>query len=386
MKNNSSSLLPNGLEDLLPPFAGHEADLSYRLINDFVGFGYRRVKTPLAEFEDSLLAGGPSSKLSHKTFRVMDPVSKKMMGVRSDTTPQIGRLALSRLRDAARPLRLSYCADILRVQGSDLRPERQYCQVGCELIGDESLEADVEILLIAVHSLMDLGLEGLSVDLCCSSLINTIFDEYDVKSSEREEYLLCLAHRDRDSLSAFDCEAARVFCLLIDAIGRADKGFTLLSDHKFPSRVRAVVDELESRYEAFVQGLTQMGIEGVSVTLDLVEKRGFEYHKGMGFALFAKGVRGELGRGGRYDAGLGDEAESAVGFTFYMDSVRRAVGEREMQYRFIYVPYGVSWADVLKVQDDGYCVIRGDYQVDQIEEIRGLGCAYCLRDGQVFEI
>lgn len=385
MKTTHSSLLPNGLEDLLPPYAGQEADLSYRLINDFAKFGYRRVKTPLAEFEESLLGGAPWSKLAHKTFRVMDPVSKRMMGVRSDTTPQIGRIALSRLKSVTRPLRLSYCADILRAQGSHLRPERQYCQVGCELIGFENVDADVEIILIAVHSLIDIGVDGVSVDLCLPSLVDAVFAYYNVSKSERVVYRTALEHRDRDSLQGAGCEVAQVLCVLIDAIGRAERGFDLLAKAGLPDVVLDMLDELKLRYASFMKGVEELSLKNVSVTLDLVEKRGFEYQKGIGFALFAKGVRGELGRGGRYDVSSGDEQETAVGFTLYMDSIRRAVSAEDVCVPYIYVATDVSWSDVLGLQDQGYRVIRG-VSSNNRDEIVALGCSHQYKDGQVIAL
>ncbi len=142
MKQNHPSLLPNGLLDLLPPQAENEARTIDLFMQSFAAFGYRRVKPPLVEFEESLLGAGPGQSLAPQTFRMMDPVSGRMMGVRADVTAQIARIATSRLGDEPRPLRLSYAADVLRVNGTQLRPERQFCQVGCEMIGVDSVVSD----------------------------------------------------------------------------------------------------------------------------------------------------------------------------------------------------------------------------------------------------
>ena len=119
---------------MLPPDAAFEAEIVERLVASFAARGYDRIKPPLIEFEDGLLSGAGVA-LAPQTFRLMDPVSQRMMGVRADITPQIARIARSRLGGAPRPLRLSYAGDVLRVRGGQLRPERQIMQVGAELIG-----------------------------------------------------------------------------------------------------------------------------------------------------------------------------------------------------------------------------------------------------------
>ena len=111
------ALLPAGLGDGLPPLADFEADMVDRLMASFRSHGYERVKPPLIEFEESLLAG-PGAALAEQTFRVMDPQSQRMMGVRPDITLQVARIAETRLRNAARPLRLSYNGQVLRVSVS----------------------------------------------------------------------------------------------------------------------------------------------------------------------------------------------------------------------------------------------------------------------------
>ena len=104
----------------------------------FAAHGYERVKPPILEFEDSLFAGSGVA-VSEQTFRLMDPVSQRMMGLRADTTPQVARIAANRLAGDARPLRLCYAGQVLRVRGTQLAPERQVPQAGIELIGTGSV-------------------------------------------------------------------------------------------------------------------------------------------------------------------------------------------------------------------------------------------------------
>ncbi len=162
-------LLPAGLKDGLPPDAAFEAAMVERLMACFAAWGYERVKPPLIEFEDALLSG-MGAAMASETFRLMDPVSQRMMGVRADMTPQVGRIAASRLKGAPRPLRLSYAGQVLRVKGEQMRPERQIGQAGVELIGIASAAADAEAVLLAAEALQQLGVTQLVVDLNAPTL------------------------------------------------------------------------------------------------------------------------------------------------------------------------------------------------------------------------
>src|SRR5579864_688084 len=134
------ALLPQGLRDLLPPDAAIEAGVVARQMAVLAGHGYERVKPPLVEFENNLLAGAGAA-MAKETFRLMDPVSQRMIGVRADMTPQVARIAMTRLKNAERPLRLCYAGQVLRVKGGQIRAERQVGQVGAELIGSDAIAA-----------------------------------------------------------------------------------------------------------------------------------------------------------------------------------------------------------------------------------------------------
>ena len=157
--SNHRALLPAGLRDLLPPDAETEAASVEALMEVFAAHGYQRVKPPLLEFEDSLLAGSGAA-VAEQTFRLMDPESQRMMGLRADTTPQVARIATTRLAHAPRPLRLSYAGQCLRVRGSQLAPDRQIAQAGIELIGCDNPAADAEIVLVGAEALAAVGLDA----------------------------------------------------------------------------------------------------------------------------------------------------------------------------------------------------------------------------------
>lgn len=356
MTKTHPALLPNGLSDLLPPEAEREAQAIHTLMNQFASFGYQRVKPPLVEFEDSLLAPGPGQALSRNTFRLMDPVSQRMMGLRADTTAQIARIAASRLAAEKRPLRLSYAADVMRVNGGQLRPERQFCQVGCEMVGASTPRDDAETALLALKSLTAAGLSNISIDLTVPTLIQHVFDQENTAQDVRDAILDLAAQRDRDALSAMKDKAAQTLATLAGCSGVAEDALVKLKALKLPGGAGKDVAALVEVYALLKDGMNIYGLNDAQVTIDPLEQRGFEYQTGVSFTLFARGVRGELGRGGRYS--LGENAETASGFTLYMDTVLRALPKNDAP-KTKTVPADTDWKTISDLQRDGWIVIRG---------------------------
>ena len=294
MNNNvkTQGLLPKGFEDLLSPDAEGEAEAIAALMTVFKDGGYARIKPPLMEFEDTMLVGGPGAALNDQTFRVTDKETGKMLALRSDITPQIARIVSSRLNDAVRPLRLSYANDVVRMSGSQQRTLRQFCQVGCELIDDGSDANLEEVVVLAAKGLQALGIEGVSFDFTLPCIFDDILEASGV------------ARDDIDPLRA-------------KLSGEAGKAIAALKGVGLPDKALRDVERLE----VILGSAALQGLSGVNFTVDPLESKGFEYHKGIAFTIFAKNVNGELGRGGAY--ALGSDS-LATGFTLYMDTVRQA--------------------------------------------------------------
>lgn len=350
--STNTALLPNGLQDLLFPEAEKEAKAIHALMAAFKTFGYQRVKPPLVEFEESLLSG-PGQALTRQTFRLMDPVSQRMMGVRADATAQISRIASSRLGAEDRPIRFAYAADVLRVNGSQLRPERQFCQVGCELIGDESVRADAEIMLIALKALNELGVRDLTIDLTVPSLVDQVFESHNASAEERETLSEAISRRDFDSIDMMASELNQTLVQLMACIGPVEEHLPTLKNIALPETAAESVVVLDSVCAELRAALDAFGLGDVAVTIDAVEHKGFEYHKGVSFTLFAKGLRGELGSGGRYES----NDETATGFTIYMDTVLRALPTRHDD-DIEYVSGENPWTTIRDKQAPGKMVVR----------------------------
>ena len=376
---HEKALLPAGINDVLSPDAAFEAATLERLIAVFTGYGYQRVKPPLIEFEENLLAG-LGAAMGEQTFRLMDPVSQRMMGVRADMTPQVARIAATRLAGTPRPLRLSYAGQVLRVTGSQLRPERQFAQVGAEIIGADESAADSELVRMATTALTALGVERLSVDLGIPTLVPTFCTEAGLNADLQGRLRPHLDRKDVAAIKAMATDigddAATTLAAMLTASGPAEQALAALNALNLGPKASA-----ERTALADVVDLVSRGATDLPLTIDAVENRGFEYHSGVTFTFFALGVRGELGTGGRYLTSLnGDAKEPATGLTLFMDSVLRALDRGETPRR-LYLPHG-STADAAPWRAEGWAVIEGlKPAADAAIEARRLGCTYVV-DGE----
>lgn len=374
-ETSNKALLPAGLRDILPPDAAFEANAVERLMTHFASFGYDRVKPPLIEFEETLLAG-PGAATAGQTFRIMDPVSQQMMGVRADITPQIARIATTRLVGAARPLRLSYAGQVLRVKGTQLRPERQFAQAGIEVIGAEGPAADAEVVVLAAEALERLGIGEVSVDLTSPTLVPELLAALGAPLTPAMRD--ALDHKDAAAVRQAGGKAASVLLGLINAVGPADRALAALAALDLPAAAAAARAHLDETV-----ALVRAAAPGLRLTVDPVENRGFEYHSGVSFAIFARGVGGELGRGGRYSAG---GVEPATGATLFMDTVLGAMPGAEPPPR-VFLPHGTSPSEARRLREQGWMAVAGlDEVADARAEAARLGCGNVLEAGQVVEL
>jgi ATP phosphoribosyltransferase regulatory subunit len=378
------ALLPAGLRDILPPDAQIEADVVERLMAVLGGHGFERVKPPLVEFESSLL-GGPGAAMAQDTFRLMDPISQRMVGIRADMTLQIARIATTRLIRQPRPLRLSYAGQVLRVSGTQLRPERQFGQVGAELIGSESALADAEMVSLAAEALGAVGVSGLSVDLTLPPLVPLILSELGVEARTAVALRAALDRKDAAAIDEIGGPEAKLLGQLMAAAGPVGRGLECMAKIGLPGGAG-----IEMAWLADIVEQIRAANPTLSLTIDPVENRGFEYHTGLSFTLFARGIRGELGRGGRYLAGGTGTApvkraqippESATGFTLYTDTVLRAVAPPPPRAR-IYLPHGTAPEAGRRLRDEGGTTVAGLTPADTpLDEARRLLCSHAWIDG-----
>jgi len=311
-------LLPAGLMDVLPPEAEREAALVEALMEGFARHGYERVRPPLLEFEDGLLAGSGAA-VSEQIFRLMDPVSQRMMGLRADTTPQVSRIAATRLGAQPRPLRLCYEGPVLRVRGSELAPARQLAQAGIELIGGAAPEADAEVALVAAEALARAGVSGITLDITLPRMAQTLLETAGLDEALSRRLIRALDRKDAAAVGALAENAGPVAALLpplLAAAGPAEAALAVLRGLDLPDAARAIAENA-----ALVIAAIAARAPNLRVTLDPIEFRGFRYHVGVAFTIYGPGATGEMARGGRYQSA---NDEPATGMTLYPDAVLRA--------------------------------------------------------------
>lgn len=357
------------------------------LTDAFAAFGYEQVKPPLVEFETTLTGAGENGggSLAGHMFRLMDPASQRMMAVRADITLQVARIAETRLRDTPRPLRLSYAGEVLRVRGSQLRPERLFAQAGVELIGAADVSADVEVVVLAAEALAAAGIGAPTIDLNSPALVAHLLADIGVDDAVVAQLRAALDHKDAAAVRevtrahgvAFG-NAARILDELVSAAGTAEEVLPVLKGLELPAAAAAEVDRLE----AVVAGIRAAGAD-LSLTLDPVEYRGFEYHTGVSFTVFAAGVRGELGRGGRYITAAG---EAATGFSLYLDSIMRALPKLAVTPK-LYLPFGAPAAEAIPLRAEGWITVAGlAPEADVRAEALRMACSHCWHNGEILTL
>jgi len=341
------SLLPEGLSDRLPPQAEASARRARRVLDTVATHGYERVMPPLAEFEDTLTQRLKSMR-AQDLVRAVDPVSQRNLAFRPDMTAQVGRIAVTRLGAAPRPLRLSYAGPVIRLQANQLRPEREKMQVGAELIGSDSVAAAVEIVNVAIEALAAAGVTGITIDFTLPDLIDALAaDALPLPPHEVEAVRTELDAKDAGGLAAIS-PAAAAYLPLIEATGPF---------HAAMARLEAFSAQLGGAIDSRIAGLRAIAKPvgwDITLTLDPTERHGFEFQNWFGFSIFAEGFVGEIGRGGSYAIARADGAdEPAMGFSLYPDPLIDAGFGGESPRR-LFLPLGHNPARAAELRADGW--------------------------------
>lgn len=366
MESRDKTLLPAGIYDQLSPVAMQHRGVSDALLSSFESFGYEYVNPPLVECESGLLSG-TGAELSSQTFRLMDPISHTMLAVRSDITVQIARLATTRLCSEAMPLRLSYAGDVLRVSGGTFMQDRQLTQAGIELIGCESHQADVEVVRVMIDALQKIGVRNLSVDFNLPKLRDSVIDPLNLESGDRAKLEDAIAKKDPKLIRLFGGKQAELILKLVSPTITLDD---LLSLSSLPKEAKLACKELQRVTEAIHEALPEVG-----VTVDPLEARNSGYHSGIGFSIFARGAKGEIGRGGRYLIPESDgKGLQAVGCTLYVNALQSLLPAKRVAKRVL-VSLDASEAEAVKLRAEGIATVYAlEVSKNWEAEAKRLGC------------
>lgn len=371
-----ADLLPEGLEDRLPAEAARITAMMRACLDVLDAHGYDRVRPPLLEFEASLagrMAGAVAGE-ARAMFRFVDPASLRTLALRSDITPQVGRIAATSLAAAPRPLRLAYCGDTVVIKASQLDPARERLQLGAELIGSDSVAAASEAVMLAVEALTAAGLTGISVDFTLPDLVDTLAGVDGLGPIPLDADKIEAVRRELDTKDAGGLKAAggAAYLPLLYATGPFADALAAL-------RAVDAGGALKSRLDALEQIAAAVG-DAARITLDPTERHGFEYQSWFGFTLYADGLRRAAGRGGTYRIAGSDEA--ATGFTLYLDRLADAAPQPEA-VRMVYLPLGHDRPAAAALRAEGWRTIA---QLVESEDPAVLGCTHILKAGGPAEL
>lgn len=317
--------LPEGMDELGPPDSWRAEGLRRRLLDGYRKRGYELILTPLVEHLDALLTG-TGSDLEQQTFKLVDPASGRLLGLRADMTPQAARIAARRYADR-KIVRLCYLGTVLRTRPDSAGGPRSPRQVGCELFGDARIEADLEILELMLETLAKSGVPDVHLDLGHVGIYRQVVARLDLDADDEAALFNILQRKSAPDLAQM-AKARRLEPSVIKRLGELmdlNGGIDVLKRARSVlkpagARVAAALDTLEHTVRQL-----QKRRRKVPVHIDLAELRGYRYQTGMVFAAFAPGHGRELARGGRYD-GVGREfgvPRPATGFSADLNELLR---------------------------------------------------------------
>jgi len=318
----SAWVLPDHIADVLPSEARHIEELRRQLLDTARGYGCELVMPPLLEHLESLLTG-TGEALDLQTFKLVDQLSGRSMGLRADTTPQVARIDAHLLnRDGV--ARLCYCGPVLHTRPDRPHATREPLQFGAEIYGHAGLEADTETLLLALDCLDAAGLrEGVIVDLADARIVRALFAGVPVDGATLALVHAALAAKDASELESltksFPAASRDGLRALIQLYGDEAVLDEAAKALKGTPAVAAALADLKQ----LAAGL--QGVAGRQISFDLADLRGYAYYSGMRFGIYVPGAADSLVRGGRYDevGAVFGRNRPAVGFSL---DVRELVG------------------------------------------------------------
>ncbi len=288
-------LLPEYVEDILPGEAARIERLRRTLLDLFAVHGYQLVMPPLLEYVDSLLTG-TGHDLDLRTFKLVDQLSGRMLGVRADITPQVARID-AHLLNRRGITRLCYAGSVLHTLPSDMNRTREPLQIGAEIYGHAGVESDIEVERLLMQAMAAAGIAAAQLDLGHVAIFRALVRRARIAAPQESELFHAMQMKDVPALRALSKVLDRVTREAIAALPDLYGGREVLAAAakrlpRYPEIMRALRD---------LKRLSDALNDIARIRFDLAELRGYHYHSGVVFAAYAQGWRNALARGGRYD-------------------------------------------------------------------------------------
>ncbi len=332
----SAWVLPDHIADVLPSEARHIEELRRLYLDTARGYGYELVMPPLLEYLESLLSG-TGRALDLQTFKLVDQLSGRTLGLRADTTPQVARID-AHLLNRAGVTRLCYCGPVLHTRPDRPFATREPLQFGAEIYGHAGIEADLEVLHLALDSLKAVKLKNYTLDLSDARIVPALLAGVTLSIQDRDALHSALAAKDTSGVQTLTKDLpANVRSALVALVGMYGDA--------------SVLDQAENAFAAWpvvIQALGELrqiaaDMHDVAITFDLADLRGYAYYSGVRFAIFVPGASDALVRGGRYNevGTVFGRKRPAVGFSLDLKELVSVVPECALKAA-IRAPWGTA--------------------------------------------
>ncbi len=372
-------LLPDGVDELLPPDAWTLEQMRRAMLDSYASYGYELVAPPLIEFIESLLTG-TGNNLDLKTFKVTDQLTGRMMGVRADITPQVARID-SHLLKSTGVSRLCYADTVLHTRPAHTMTNRSPKQIGCELFGEPSVAADLEVMSLMLETLKLAGVKQVHIDLAHVGVYKGLIKSAELNATTEAEVFDALNRKSIPELDALAETHGSPIIEIIRDIAKLSGGIESLESIK--TRIQSLTCDMAfqaiSALQAFASSIQQRFPE-VDLGYDFCELRGYSYHTGIMFSAYTPGFGYALAKGGRYDA-IGKDfgaSRPATGFSADLKTlVRLDQYQSNVPMQRVFAPMSddLSLLDKIKVLRKTKRVVQALNAHDTSED---LGCTQSL--------
>ncbi|MDO8286912.1 MAG: ATP phosphoribosyltransferase regulatory subunit [Rhodoferax sp.] len=362
----SAWVLPDHIADVLPSEARHIEEIRRDLLDMARCYGYELVMPPLLEHLESLLSG-TGEALDLQTFKLVDQLSGRMMGLRADSTPQVARID-AHLLNREGVTRLCYCGPVLHTRPSGPHATREPLQFGAEIYGHSGLEADLEILTLALDSLKVAQIGAIGVDMADARIVHALLKDIPLDATQRAQIHAALAAKDASELKSLLRHAPAATSGALTDLLQLYGDATVLEDAQ---KVLPALPDIHAAL-AHLKWLASH-LAGASVSFDLADLRGYAYYSGAMFSMYAPGASDALARGGRYDevGKVFGRKRPAVGFSLDIKALTTVAAERPLRAA-IRAPWGeaaelrAAIASLRRQGETVVCVLPGhESQVDE---------------------
>ena len=374
-------LLPEFIEDVLPAEAARIEQLRRKLLDLFKVHGYQYVIPPTLEYLESLITG-TGRDLDLATFKVVDQLTGRLMGIRADMTPQAARIDAHMLNQQG-VSRLCYAGTVLRTKPDGLARTREPLQLGAELFGHAGIESDIEIQRLMIKALQLLGLEELHIDFSHVAIFESLVKAANINADLEQAIYVALQSKDKATVAQLSAELDAPIQQALISLTDLNGGIATLEKAESVLPKLPEIAQALANLSAVASKLSDLNVQ---VSFDLGELRGYHYHSGVVFAAYARGYTGPVAMGGRYDeVGISfGRARPATGFSLDLRGIVSAL-KPATSPKSILAPEGNNKDLLSKIEAlraDGLVVIQAlpNAQINANE----LNCdtQLVLRDGQ----